>query len=166
MWQIPSLQVYSLPCFRGFRTVSPLDYWIGWWLMECIDHCTVVKFVEGAKSTSQIVIDSQALLTNLTMWQYTYVHIYAAQAACCISPWVMTRTTYPLLCTQRGGNFSLREANQTSDCDYRGSASPPIFLWDRQSCWWAKSLSQSCVAVSEADGVFWALVWTKRWHRH
>lgn len=70
--------------------------------MECIDHCAVVKSV-GVASTSHFVIDSQALLTNLTMWQYTYVHISAKQAACCISPWVMTHATYPLLCTQRGG---------------------------------------------------------------
>lgn len=109
---------------------------------------------------------SRASLTNMTMWRCTYVRISTAPASCCSSPWVMTHATYPLLCIQRGGNFSLREANQTSDSDYRGSASPPIFLWDHQSCWWARSLSQSCKAFSEADGWFRALVWTKRWHHH
>lgn len=85
---------------------------------------------------------------------------------CSISPWVMTRATSPLLCIRWGGNFSLQGANQTSDFDYRGSASHSEFLWDHQNRWWAKSLSQCCDAFSEADGVFWALVWTKRWHYH
>lgn len=53
------------------------------------------------------------------------MQVSTAPASCRISPWVMTRATNPLLCIQRGGNFSLRAANQTSDSDYGGSGFTP-----------------------------------------
>lgn len=149
----------------------------GEWWSVLINH-TTVEVGEGAKSTSHLVTNCHwpALtrtidfsgLPNKYDHVVTNICTQTAPASCCIAPWVMTHATNPLLCIQWRGGYFLTPGGKLNIWFWLQGLSftPPIFLLDLWSCWQAKSLSHPCKPFSGADGVSWALVWTKRWHRH